>query len=483
MKRIYNYFYPLLVLFVFQNLSIVRAQTTFQKVFTGAYDMDGLDVIPAQGGGYIITGMITNDIIDDMDIHIIKTDNNGDTEWTKTYGGNSPEYSFNILQATDASGYYIIGYTQSFGSGDYDTWLLKINNSGDTLWTKRYGSWGNDQGKEIIPTSDGNYILVGYSNSATYPDYQAYLIKINPAGNIIWNKYYGGSNMEIGNSVKQCPDGGYIMFGQTFSYGNGNGDAYLVKTNALGDTVWTKTYGGTQGDEGICVVANNDGTYVLCVRDSSTAGNDIDVQIIKTDATGGIIWDKNYGGDKKDTDKMIEPTTDGGYVVAAISRSFGWNLPNMWILKLNSDGDTLWTRTYGGQDNEHCYAVRETTDGGFIAVGKTESFSSADGIMFLKLNSQGQLGTVGIDKLYTDNIINIFPNPAEENITINFNSESPYSVLTVSNILGQIVHSEKIDQPGQHISKTINLKDKESGIYFLTLETTKQITKTRFILK
>lgn len=483
MKPIYKYFVPLLFLLIFQHFAVVKAQSTFQKVYTDVYDMDGLDVIPAQGGGYIITGMITNDIIDDMDIYIVKTNNNGDIEWTKTYGGNKPEYSFNILQATDASGYFIIGYTQSFGSGDYDSWLLKIDNSGDTLWTKRYGTWGNDQGKEIIPTSDGNYVIAGYSNSATYPDYQSYLIKINPSGNILWEKYYGGSNMEIGNSVKQCPDGGYVMFGQTFSYGAGGGDAYMVKTNASGDLLWTKTFGGAQNDEGICIVSNSDNTFALCIRDSSSVGKDIEVQIIKTDANGDIIWDKKYGGTEKDTDKMIQATSDGGYIVAAISRSFGWNLPDMWILKLSSNGDTLWTRNYGGNDNEHCYAVRETADGGYIAVGKTESSSSTNGIMFLKLNSLGKLGFLGVGEIYADDAFSLYPNPTDENIYIDFKKEFPGSTFKITNVLGQTVYSETIHRTYLNNTRSINLKDNEPGVYFLTIQSKEQILTKKFILK
>ncbi len=466
-----------------------NAQTTFQKVYTSAYDMDGLDVIPAQGGGYIITGMTTNDIIDDMDIHIIKTNSTGEIEWTKTYGGDKPEYSFGILKATDNSGYYIIGYSRSYGfaGADSDTWLIKIGNDGAKLWDKLYGTWGNDQGKEIISTSDGNYMLVGQSNSATMPDYQAFLIKIEPDGDIIWDKYYGGSSaVELGNSVKQTPDGGYIMLGQTFSYGAGNGDAYLVKTDADGVKEWEETYGGTQNDEGIFITANNDGTYTFCVRDSSTAGTDVDVQIIKTQADGTEIWNKNYGGNRKDTDKMIQPTSDGGYVVAAISRSFSFSqLPDMWILKLDSNGDTLWTRSYGGQDNEHCYSVRQTSDGGYIAVGKAESFSVENGIMFLKLNSNGQMGPSAIVEFSQNSSFEVYPNPTDGILNIDFqNFKEQNSTIKISNVLGQEVFSHVLDHSAtNNMTKAVDLKGNEHGIYFLTVQSAGNSITTKLILK
>lgn len=484
MKTNYKKYYKFLIVILLQGLPLfINGQVTFQKTFSGFYNMDGLDVIPAKGGGYIITGMIYNDIVDDMDLYIVKTDALGVLQWTKTYGGIRPEYSFGILQATDSSGYFIIGYSQSFGGGDYDTWLLKIDQQGDTLWTKRYGSWGNDQGKEIIPTSDGNYMITGVTNSAPNTNYQAYLLKIDPSGNILWNRYYGGINYEIGNSVKQTADGGYIMLGITYSYGM-NGDAYLVRTNPTGDTLWTKTFGGNYLDEGIFITVNSDNSFTFCVRDSSTAGKNVDVQIIKTDENGTIIWDKHYGGTEKDTDKMIQPTSDGGYIVAAITRSFGLPLPDMWILKLDAAGDTLWTRRYGGTDNEHCYSIREVPDGGFIAVGKSESFSQQDGIMFLKLNSLGQLGVdVEVEEIYIDNFLSIYPNPTERIFNINFNEGSSSSVINICNAIGQVVYTETIDTFNKNTIKKIDLNNCEPGLYFLTIQSAKKLITKKIILK
>ncbi|MES2285345.1 MAG: T9SS type A sorting domain-containing protein [Bacteroidota bacterium] len=485
MKTLNKTHFQLFFILLMQCLPIfIHAQVsvTFQKNYSGAYAMDGLDVIPAKDSGFIITGKITNDIINDMDIYIIKTNSTGDIQWTKTYGGNMPEYSFGILQATDSSGYFIIGYSQSFGGGDYDTWLLKIDNFGDTLWTKTYGTWGNDQGQEIIPTSDGNYVITGGSNSPPNNSYQAYLIKIDPDGDIIWNKYYGGPNYEIGNSVKQTPDGGYIMLGITYSYGV-NGDAFLVKTNSTGDTLWTKKYGGNYLDEGIFIVVNSDSSYTFCVRDSSTAGKNIDVRIIKTDINGTIIWDKHYGGTEKDTDKMIQKTSDGGYIVSAITRSFGLSLPDMWILKLDSEGDTLWTRRFGGNDNEHCYSTRQTSDGGYIAVGKCESFSQEDGIMFLKLNSFGRLGTeVGINEIYSDNTLSIYPNPASRIFNIDFKEGSPPSTLNICNAKGQVIFSQALDASNPDKNKIIDLKDSAPGIYILTIKSAEKTITKKIIL-
>lgn len=473
--------YSLLQIAIYCMPLLLSAQITFEKVIPSLYDQDGFDVIPAGDGGYIIAGFTTNDIFNDMDVIIYKTNSTGTVQWTKTYGGSLPDCANSILKASDGN-FFVLGYSQSHGGGDYDIYLLKINASGDTLWTKTYGSYGNDQGKEIVATADGNYIIVGGTNGLATSNYNAWLIKINIDGDIIWDKQYGGGALETGYSVKQCNDGGFIMLGQTYSYGHGDSDAYVVKTNSSGDTLWTKTFGGAHYDEGAFTLENTDGSLMFVVRDSSDGFGDVDIRIVKTTSSGSVIWDRNYGGDKKDTGKMIQATSDGNYIVAGHSRSFGWVNPDMWLLKLNQQGDTIWTRNYGGTDHEHCYVARETSDGGFIAVGKTESFSTTNEIMLLKLNSIGTLsGTVTAEE-YNETGVHIYPNPAKDILYISFdNAPLSTSLISISNALGQVVYSEKINAGQAAYNKMIDLNGKEPGMYILTVQsqegrTTKKIS-------
>ncbi|MES2590690.1 MAG: T9SS type A sorting domain-containing protein [Bacteroidota bacterium] len=474
--------FQLLLLLALNSLpGKINAQITFQKVFTSLYSQDGLDVLPTSDGGYIIAGMTTNDIFNDTDVYIIKTNSAGETVWTKAYGGSLPDYASCVLKASD-NNYFVLGYSQSFGGGDYDTYLLKINSStGDTLWTKTYGSYGNEQGKEIIPTSDGNYMIVGYTNGLATSNYDAYLTKIDLDGNILWSQNYGGTAYEAGNSVKECIDGGFVLIGNTYSYGQGNCDAYVVKTNSTGGQLWTKTYGGANFDEGIYTYANADGSLMFCVRDSSAGAGDIDIRVIKTDANGVDIWNQTYGGDKKDTGKMIQPTSDGGFVIAGHSRSFGWVNPDMWIIKIDTDGDTVWTRHYGGSDHEHCYSVRQIADGGFIAVGKTESFSNYDEIIFLKLNSSGNMAAVSVNEIANNDKLNVFPNPTDGTLFINLEDlEIESSSLIISNVVGEIVYSEKINTSEK---KIIDLNDQKPGMYLLTIQSTEKLITKKISLQ
>jgi uncharacterized delta-60 repeat protein len=480
----YNYLkYSLLTLAIYCMPVLLQAQITFEEVYGNLYDRDGFDVVPTDDGGYLIVGFTTNDVFNDTDVLILKVNSTGALLSTKTYGGALPDNAYSILKAADGN-YFVLGYSQSYGGGDYDTYLLKINSSGDTLWTRTYGSYGNEQGKEIVPTSDGNYMMVGYTNGLASSNYNAYLTKIDINGNEIWSKQYGGGAYEAGASVKQCADGGFIMLGQTFSYGQGDSDAYVVKTNSSGDTVWTKTFGGAHYDEGAFTIENTDGSFMFVVRDSSAGFGDVDIRIVKTTGTGSVIWDRNYGGDKKDTGKMIQKTSDGNFIVAGHSRSFGWQTPNMWLLKLNQSGDTIWTRNYGGFDHEHCYVARETSDGGFIAVGKTESFSSVNEVMLLKLNSIGTLSTTVNAEEYLVDGMTIYPNPTDGIVNINFDNLYPDKALvSISNALGQVVFKDWINPAASGYSKAIDLHGNQPGMYILTVQAHDKLITKRISLQ
>ncbi len=469
MKTLFRFLPVVILFFIFVTPRNASAQ--FLKVFKSSpYDQEGLDVLPTADGGYLIGGYTTNNTLNDCDVLLIKSDGAGNEQWRKTFGGSKPDFPYHMLQAADGN-YFLVGYSQSYGGGDYDILLIKVNSSGVLIWQKTYGSNGNDLARDIIATSDGNYMIVGWSKAAGQPDNNANLIKIDPAGTVIWNKFYGSNADDYGNSIQKTDDGGYIMIGQTFGFGASGGDAWLVKLNSNGDTTWTKRFGGSQNDEGYYLTVANDGGYVFLVRDSSNAGKDIDVRMIKTDPSGNEVWNKVYGGNLKDTPKMVQKTSDGGYIVAAISRSFGWVNPDMWILKCNSSGDTTWTRHYGGAQNEHCYVVREMPDGSFIATGKAASYGPDFDPIFLKLNSAGTL-VVGIEEGKSPTAFEVFPNPSNGNLSVTIAFQGKF--LEVRDLLGRLVESKQLRGESE-----VNLQlSTDPGVYLLTVsDDTRKISK------
>lgn len=455
------------------------AQNTFMKIYPTTYDKSAREVLPMSDGGYIMAGYTNDSDINDCNVYVLKTNSNGDTLWTHTYGGAKPDYAYSMLLASDGN-YFILGYTQSYGPGDHDIYLLKINPTGGEIWHKTYGTSSNEEGREIIPTSDGNYMIVGSTEVNTnVASGDICLIKIDVNGAVLWTKYYGGSNKENGNSVKQMPDGGYIVTGQTFTWGS-NGDAYVVRTNSSGDTLWTKYYGGPNVDEGISIVQNGDGSSTFIVRDSSYGAGDIDTRITKIDQNGGITWSKIYGGTQKDTPKRIRSTSDGGYIVGSISRSFGWINPDMWLLKLTATGDTSWTRHYGGSDHEHCYDVKQASDGGYLACGHSKSYSPGQKIMFLKLNSAGLLNAVGVPNLVMNNFFSIYPNPVENRLNLKFENQPDAASVRINDALGREVYSRVFETGG---IEPIEMQDQKPGVYFISVQSGSLYATQKIILK
>jgi hypothetical protein len=459
---------------------IMKGQGTFQKVYGTSVDQSGRDVLPTADGGYLIVG-VTTPVIGDSDIYVMKTNVGGDTLWTKTFGGNKSDYPHTLLPTNDGN-YFILGFTKSFGAGGYDIWLLKMNPSGTILWTKTYGGTGDDQGKDIIPTSDGNYMITGNTNYSGGLNYDALLLKIDSSGAILWTRNYGGTHFESSHSVKQCLDGGYIFAGQTLSYGKGAGDVWVVKTNSIGDTLWTKTYGDTAADEASCILVNSDGTYVLVGETSSYGAGNIDVYFLKIGSTGNMIWNKTYGGTGKDLSHMIQHTADGGYVIGAISRSFGWINPDMWIIKTDANGNSLWTKHYGSWYHDHCYVAKQTADGGYIALGHQEDITGRLHVFFVKLNDTGNITPSAVTEFSFDNSIIVYPNPSNGIFKIDFQDNIPVDAeIEIHNLLGQTIYSDKINQSNKN--RIIDISEIESGIYFFSVISDSHKSTKKIILK
>lgn len=313
---------------------------------------------------------------------------NPDTLWTRTYGGISDDKASSIQQTSDG-GYIIAGYTESFGSGGRDFFLVKIDSDGDTMWTRTYGGTGSDFAYSVQQTLDGGYIVAGGTSSFGAGDMDYYLVKTNSIGDTVWTRTYGGTGMDDFCEVQQTTDGGYIIEGCTNSFGAGSVDFYLVKTNPLGDTLWTKTYGRSTQDWGSSVDQTSDGGYILAGYTSFGAGS-YDIYLVKTNSVGDTLWTRNIGGAGEDDANSIEQTTDGGYIVAGLTDSFGAGLGDFYLVKTDSLGSPMWTRTFGGSSSDWAWSVRQTSDEGYIIAGWTDSFGAGDGDFYIvRTNSVG----------------------------------------------------------------------------------------------
>jgi len=313
-----------------------------------------------------------------------------DTLWTKTYGGIEYDEALSVQETADC-GFIIAGYTSSFGAGNWDVYLIRTNMGGDTLWTKTYGGVEYDWGESVQQTLDNGYIIGGGTNSFGAGMEDVYIIKINSTGDTVWTKTYGGVNTDWGVSVRQTSDGGYIIVGSTYSFGSGDSDVYLIKTDGIGDTIWTKTYGGISWDEGHSVQQTPDGGFII-VGETYSFGAGGDVYLLKTDSTGDTVWTKTYGGVYSDFGVSVRQTSDSGYIIVGSTYSFGSGDSDVYLIKTDGIGDTIWTRTFGDSTDDDGYSVNETSENGYIIVGSVYSFiKSGEDVYLLKLNGNGNL--------------------------------------------------------------------------------------------
>lgn len=305
-------------------------------------------------------------------------------EWNITFGGLGGDLG-NAVQETTDGGYVIIGVTYSYGAGDGDVWLIKTNSDGNEEWNKTFGGPEYDSGKSVRETSDGGYIIVGRTESYGAGDSDLWLIKTDFEGNEEWNEMFGGPGIEGGWSVQETKDGDYIIAGETASYGAGGLDLWLIKTDSSGNKQWNKTFGGPDGDWGRSVQETRDGGYIIAGDTESYGAGSLDIWLIKTDSDGNMEWDTNFGGSSTDWCRSVLETKDCGYIIIGGTVSYGAGGSDVWLIKTDSKGNEEWNRTFGEPEqdigplgselgNERGESVGETRDGGYIIVGATASY-------------------------------------------------------------------------------------------------------------
>jgi hypothetical protein len=220
-----------------------------------------------------------------------------------------------------------------------------------------------------------------------------YLIKTNASGDALWTRAYGGEHNVCGYSVRQTKDGGYVIAGDTGSVISPNCDVYLIRTDARGDSLWARTFGGPGGEHGRSVQQTTDSGYIVAGYTSSFGKGGCDVYLIKVSASGETLWTRTYGGTNDDAGKSAQQTADGGYVIAGVTYSFGAGYADVYLIKTDAQGDTLWTRTYGGPGADEAWQVQQTADGGYVIAGFTSSFGAGgDDVYLIKTDAEGHVG-------------------------------------------------------------------------------------------
>jgi len=459
--------------FICQSL-FAQPDTLWTKTYGGTGADVGYSVQQTSDGGFIIAGYTSSFGAGSNDVWLIKTDASGDTLWTRTFGGSESDVGNSVCQTAEG-GYIIAGKTASFGAGSNDVWLIKTDASGDTIWTKTFGGSEGEDVSKIQRTSDNGYVILGLTTSYGEGGWDIYLIKTDASGDTLWTKAYGGSNHELGASVQQTLDNGYVITGSTGSFGAGSEDAWLIKTDASGDTLWTKTFGGSEPDRVRSIQQTDDSGYIMTGYTNSFGAGSSDVWLIKTDASGDTLWTKTFGGSEQDQGYSVIQTSDGGYIITGSTKSFGAGSADVWLIRTDASGDTLWTKTFGGSEADYGPYFDQTTDQGYILAGYTKSYGMGEyDVWLIRIAPDVSTNVTekGMNVPESFRLFQNYPNPFNPRTKISYSvSKTEHVSLTVYNVLGEKVET-LVDETQTENIYTVDFKtsDLTSGTYFYVLK-------------
>jgi hypothetical protein len=303
-----------------------------------------------------------------------------------------------------------------------DIILIKTDANGNVIWAKTYGGTSYEEASSVQQTSDGGYIVAGWTTSFGAGSGDIILIKTDANGNVIWAKTYGGTAYDYAYSVQQTSDGGYIVAGYTRSFGAGSDDVFLIKTDANGNIQWAKTYGGTDGDWASSVQQTSDGGYILAGGTWSFGAGSYDIFLIKTDANGNVQWDKTYGGMHGDYASSVHQTSDGGYIVAGYTESFAESGKDIFLIKTDTNGNIIWAKTYRETSFNYAYSVQQTSDGGYIVAG------SMGEVFLIKTDANGGIGSCSIVRSVSPTLTTPSPTVTTPSPSVSSASPTVYSV-------------------------------------------------------
>jgi len=503
----------LLNLFFYSIIICAQAPSIQWQKSLGGFGSESASCIEnTSDGGFIVVGRADSNSVDvtgnhgKRDCWIVKLNNIGTIQWSKSIGGSNQDVGTSIKQTTDG-GYIIAGYTNSNDGdvsgnhGNYDYWIIKLNSIGNIAWQKSLGGSSDEFAYSTNQTVDGGYIIAGYTSSndfdvsGNHGQKDFWIVKLDSSGSIVWQKSLGGTNNDIAYSVVQTPDMGYVITGSSESSDGdltvnyGAKDCWVVKIDNLGIIQWQESIGYTLVDEGRDIKNTSDGCHIIAIRStaiSTVNPHSYNFWIVKINNTGVIQWQKIAGGTLLDECYSIEQTVDGGYILAGISESNDGDAngnhgkKDYWVLKLDGIGTIQWQKSLGGTDDDIAYSIKQSNDGGYIIAGNalstngniTNSYGNQD-YWIVKLNT-----STSVLDILTKNSVHIFPNPSTGQFT--FSNIEKESVIEIYDITGRLIFNTTT----QNISETIDLSKKGKGVYFYKIiSDKKEIQQGKLIIQ
>lgn len=451
------------------NLSAQAPDTLWTKTYGGPGNDFGYCLDITDDAGFIIAGSYFQQA-GNSDFYLLKTDEQGDTLWTRTYGGDHYDGARWVFQTSD-NGYIVAGIDRSYSFGENDIQLFKTDSTGNILWTRSYGGEHEEGITGGQPTADGGYILIGYTASFGMGSMDAWLLRLDADGDTLWTKTYGGENYDSGTSVVQTPDEGYFVL-CNINYGFNDQGLTLIKTNPAGDSLWARRY-FHNNEFGVSIIPAADNAYLI-LANTLAVGDEFDMRLIKIEDDGDTVWTRIIGGLEIDIGYSIQQSADNGFVICGSTGPYFDQ--DIYIIKTDPDGDTVWTKTIAGRQygNDIGNCIRQTSDGGFVLTGSLLTGDAAQEVCLIKLAS----GQVGIENesdnslSYEFRLATNYPNPFNASTTIEYGLlEQGHVIIEIYDLLGRRV--EKLidsEQDAGTYQVIWDAKDQSSGMYFYRIQ-------------
>lgn len=462
-------------------IGIVFPQTV---VWNHTYGGDSYDesnaVQQTEDGGFIAAGYTQSFGLGRFgNAYLIRTDENGDTLWTRMYGSDGIDVFADLCISSD-SGYIAVGLTDT--PNDFENiYVVKVDKNGNTIFEKNFGGPQKDVGLSIAPAGDGGFVITGGTKSFSVGEEDLFLFKIDAYGDSLWFKTYGTASNDPGYGISPSDDGGFIVSG-LYNWS----DAWLLKVDANGDTVWTKTFGGANYDEANAPMQTPDNGFIFCGSTSSMGAGELDAYVVKTDSLGNMEWQKTYGGTGYDEGRRIILKPGGGYMILANTDSQISGEMNYYIISADENGDTIWTKTMGKiGGSDRAYDLQNISQSEYIIAGSTfDAVNFNEATLTVINDDAAPAGVIEENKITGFNLDNAYPNPFNPSTKIRYSIPQLSQVqIKVFDVLGKeietLVNEEK---PAGTYELTWNAVSLPSGVYIYQLRTSSFIETRKMIL-
>ncbi len=474
MKR--HLFLSLLALLLFAGTLCAQPPKKFYTKFGGDGDDIAYSGKQILDGQYIVAGSSTSYFSNGKsDMYLVKVDSFGFPGWQRFIGGIGNDVAKSVIQLPD-SGFVLAGYTSSYGAGGYDAYIVRTDKNGDVIWEKTWGGEDWDYANDLVQASDGHIVVVGHTSSFGSGKKDGFALKYDINGNLLWQKFYGGAEDEELRSVIKTNDNLLATTGLTKSRGDVNGDIYFLKLDLAGDTVFTKVFGGPLTDYGNDLVQKYNDDYYIGGAKTRTVNPQTYSYMIRISSTGDFLSDDNYYQSSHSVNNhedfiSVANSTQADYLTGfARSKSFPVFGMQAEILISYMSGYFYKQNDVGGYENDFVYSIEAVRDGGFLMVGSTQSFDSDGFDVYLMKHDSAWAGVVnyanvvGVSESINNNKVEIFYDKDGTPI-VNFGDALKPREVVVLSLEGKTVKTiEKVNTQTE-----IDLSNISKGVYLVQL--------------